>query len=240
MSERHELNLEARFRAEDQLYSSILHRPEDNKIMFWGLMLAILLHIVVLFVNFPDMRTVLPKEEKKVIVVRKYVPPPPPVQRQQQQVVQQKLTRKVPIPDPTPDEPEPIREPEPDIVVEAPPIPADAEILIGVPEAPPPSGPLVAGVGDVTNPVLIEATKVTPEYPELARQARLAGNCILQAVISKDGTVQDVKVLRVDKPGLGFEEAAIAAVEQWRYKPATQNGRPVDVYFTINVNFTLH
>ena len=80
MSERHELNLEARFRAEDQLYSSILHRPEDNKIMFWGLMLAILLHIVVLFVNFPDMRTVLPKEEKKVIVVRKYVPPPPPVQ----------------------------------------------------------------------------------------------------------------------------------------------------------------
>ena len=64
----------------------------------------------------------------------------------------------MPIPDPTPDEPEPIREPEPEIIDD--PIPPDVEILIGTPEPPPPSGPLLAGVGDVTNPTLIDESKV--------------------------------------------------------------------------------
>ena len=72
------------------------------------------------------------------------------------------------------------------------------------------------------------------------RRIKRLENVILQAVITKSGTVEDVKVLRVDKPNIGFESAAVAAVEQWRYKPATQAGRPVDVYFTINVSFTLH
>ena len=104
----------------------------------------------------------------------------------------------MPIPDPTPDEPEPIREPEPEIL--APPLPPDVEFLIGIPEAPPPppgpTGPLIAGTGDVTMPELIQETKVRPEYPGLARVARIEGNVILQAVIHADGTVGDLKVLR--------------------------------------------
>jgi protein TonB len=114
------------------------------------------------------------------------------------------------------------------------------KFLLGTPEAPPPSGPLLAGVGDVTNPIPIEETKIQPEYPELARVARLEGNVILQAIIHADGTVGDLEVLRVNRPNMGFETAAIEAVKQWRYQPATQNGKPVEVYFTVFIDFKLH
>ncbi|MEW5806620.1 MAG: energy transducer TonB [Acidobacteriota bacterium] len=51
--------------------------------------------------------------------------------------------------------------------------------------------------------------------------------------------MDDVCVLRVDTPGFNFEIAAAIAMRQWRYKPALQDGRPVDVYFIIKVNFSL-
>jgi len=46
-------------------------------------------------------------------------------------------------------------------------------------------------------------------------------------------------VLHCISPEVGFEEAAIEAIEQWRYEPALLNGRPVDVYLTVVVEFTL-
>ena len=109
-----------------------------------------------------------------------------------------------------------------------------------MPEAPPPTGPLLAGVNNVSNPVRIEASYVEPEYPELARVARVDGQVILQAIVRKDGSVGDASVIRINRPNLGFEEAAISAVQQWRYQAALQNGKPVEVYFTIVVDFSLH
>ncbi len=88
---------------------------------------------------------------------------------------------------------------------------------------------------DVVQPVLIH--KVNPEYPEIARKARIQGVVILEAVITKDGTVENVKVLRGVHPIL--DQSAANAAQQWRYKPATLNGKPVKVYFTITVKFTL-
>jgi TonB family protein len=118
---------------------------------------------------------------------------------------------------------------------------ADAESRIAPDEASAPSDePMLAGIHGVTNPVPIRTTLFQPEYPLQARAARLTGNVILQAVIRRDGTVGEIKVLRVDKPNLGFEQAAVEAVRKWRYQPATLHGDPVDVYFTINVDFTLH
>jgi protein TonB len=230
------LRLDEKMKAEDMLYSDLFH-SRDRNIMYYALGIAIVIHVVILLVNFPEMKRALkPQKAENVIVVKKYVPPPPKVERKQ--IVKKKLTKKVPIPDPTPDEPEPIREPEPEIEPE--PLPPDVEFLIGVPEPPPPQGPLLAGVGDVTNPVLIPETKIEPEYPELARVARLEGNVILQAIIHSDGAVGDIEVLRTNRPNMGFEDAAIEAVLQWRYKPALQNGKPVEVYFTVFVDFKLH
>jgi protein TonB len=81
---------------------------------------------------------------------------------------------------------------------------------------------------------LISAPK--PQYPALAKAARVQDYVMLQATISKQGTIEDLKVLH-GHPLLN--EAAIEAVKQWRYKPGLQNGKPVDVYFTIVVEFYL-
>jgi len=222
--------------------ASLSHRHEAHvKWIAFGI--AVLLHFGLMLLDFPDMKNVVQAEPKgNVIIVKKYIPPPPKVERQRAAAPDKRLSRRVPIPDPTPDEPEPIREPEPEIL--PPPLPPDVEFLIGIPDAPPPppgpAGPLIAGAGDVTMPELIPETKVRPEYPELARVARLEGNVILQAVIHGDGSVGDLKVLRCTQVELGFEEAAVEAVRQWKYVPATLDGRPVDVFFTVFVDFRLH
>ncbi len=60
---------------------------------------------------------------------------------------------------------------------------------------------------------------------------------IVQAIIDKQGNVTNVKVLK----GLpmGLEEAAVDAIKQWRFRPATLNGKPVTVYYNLTVNFKL-
>jgi periplasmic protein TonB len=78
--------------------------------------------------------------------------------------------------------------------------------------------------------------KPTPEYPPLAKMARIQGTVRLEAIISKDGTIQDLKVLS-GHPLL--VKAALDAVKQWRYQPTLLNGEPVEVVTEIDVNFTL-
>jgi protein TonB len=78
--------------------------------------------------------------------------------------------------------------------------------------------------------------QVKPTYPPLARQARIQGTVVLQAVIGKDGSIQGLKVVS-GHPMLA--PAALEAVKQWKYKPYFLNGEPVEVDTTINVNFTL-
>ncbi|MCP3980590.1 MAG: energy transducer TonB [bacterium] len=99
------------------------------------------------------------------------------------------------------------------------------------------SDPLLAGVGGVSNPVLITETKSNPAYPHQAREAKVSGSVILKAVIDEGGIVRRAEVLRSSRPGYGFEESAILAVKRWRYRPALLNGEPVKVYFTVFVEF---
>ena len=93
--------------------------------------------------------------------------------------------------------------------------------------------------GVVSNPELIPESRVVPLYPKKARARRQEGRVILQAVIRKDGTVGDLEVLNAPPAKYKFDEAAKAAVKQWRYRPALFHGEPVDVYFTIVVDFVL-
>ena len=86
----------------------------------------------------------------------------------------------------------------------------------------------------VTQGLLIH--KVQPNYPPLARQARIQGSVVLQAVISKDGAIENLRLVS-GHPMLA--PAAIDAVKQWRYKPYILNGEPVEVETQITVNFTL-
>jgi protein TonB len=78
--------------------------------------------------------------------------------------------------------------------------------------------------------------KVNPNYPPLARQARIQGTVILQAEISITGDIQNLRLIS-GHPMLA--PAAIEAVKQWKYKPYLLNGEPVEVETTVQVNFTL-
>jgi protein TonB len=78
--------------------------------------------------------------------------------------------------------------------------------------------------------------KVPPQYPPLARQARIQGTVILQAEISKEGNIINLQLVS-GHPMLA--PAAIEAVKQWKYKPYLLNGEPVEVETTVQVNFTL-
>jgi protein TonB len=78
--------------------------------------------------------------------------------------------------------------------------------------------------------------RIQPTYPPLAKQARIAGAVVLQAEISKDGSIQNLHVIS-GHPML--VPSAIEAVKQWKYKPYILNGEPVEVETTITVNFTL-
>src|SRR6267154_2443763 len=78
--------------------------------------------------------------------------------------------------------------------------------------------------------------RVQPNYPPLARQARIQGQVVLQAEISKDGAIQNLQLIS-GHPMLA--PAAIEAVKQWRYKPYLLNGEPVEVDTQVQVNFTL-
>ena len=86
----------------------------------------------------------------------------------------------------------------------------------------------------VTQGLLIR--KVQPNYPPLARQARIQGQVLLAAEISKDGTIENLHLIS-GHPMLA--PAAIEAVKQWKYKPYILNGEPVEVETQITVNFTL-
>jgi protein TonB len=88
--------------------------------------------------------------------------------------------------------------------------------------------------GQVESAKLIFQPK--PEYPPLAKMARIQGTVKLEAIISKDGNIQDLKVLQ-GHPLL--VKSAIEAVSRWRYQPTLLNGDPVEVVTEIDVNFTL-
>jgi protein TonB len=78
--------------------------------------------------------------------------------------------------------------------------------------------------------------KTTPIYPPIAKAARVSGTVILQAMISKSGTIEDLRV--ISGPAM-LQQAALDAVKTWRYRPYLLNNEPVEVETTINVIFSL-
>ncbi len=115
--------------------------------------------------------------------------------------------------------------------------------------------PVWGGIGEGTNPLplpppvptvrplrvshVMEGNlihRVQPEYPQLARQARIQGTVVLRAVISREGRIENLQVLS-GHPLLA--PAALDAVRQWRYRPYFLNDQPLEVETQITVNFTL-
>jgi TonB family protein len=82
-----------------------------------------------------------------------------------------------------------------------------------------------------------ELDRVIPRYPVAARNARVQGPVVVRGIVRRDGTIDNVEVIKDLPYGLG--EEARRAVSRWRFRPATYQGEPIDVYYTVTVNFRL-
>jgi protein TonB len=78
--------------------------------------------------------------------------------------------------------------------------------------------------------------KVIPTYPVVAQAIRESGTVVLQATISRNGSIENLRV--VEGPAM-LRQAALDAVKQWRYRPYMLNGQPVEVETTVDVQFKL-
>ena len=210
----------------------------DRRRLRIALLAAVVLHLVLFAVIVPEGKPkalrVGPKRQVYMVQQIKFKPPPP---RQAQKVVKpKKQTRKIPIPDPTPDEPEPIVQeivdiPDADLT-------AVEDAIFGIPEGglfPGLSGPPRRVGGAVKPPRRIHGPQ--PLYTEEARLGRVQGVVILEAIIDEAGDVHSVKVLK----GLpkGLSESASDTALQWKFEPATLAGQPVAVYLNLTVRFSL-
>jgi len=103
------------------------------------------------------------------------------------------------------------------------------------PPPPPPPAPVVpvrVG-GQISTPALLH--RVEPVYPDIAAAAHVVGTVILEAVVGTDGCVESVKVLR-SRPLL--DNAAIAALKEWRYTPLVLNNIPTPFVLTVTFSFS--
>jgi periplasmic protein TonB len=192
--------------------------PEDRRRIRRGLVAAIVLHLVLLFARLPAWGPApkrLEAVQDQAMKVQFLKPPPPPPK------VEPKLEpkpKRIPRPDETP------QEPEPEVAPEPPQIESDASPVA----EPVQTGPVRVAPGQ--GPGLIK--RVEPKYPPIAQAARMQGTVVLDAIIHKDGSVGEIKVLR--STNQLFDQATIDALKQWRYTPG-----PYDVILTVTVNFKM-
>jgi protein TonB len=216
---------------------------------------AILLGILILI---PLIYTeALPKQQLMTFLVAPPPPPPPPpppattMVKVVKQVVSEINNGQLRTPTKIPEKVQMIKEEE-----APPPVSGIGGVVGGVPGGVPGGqmGGVIGGIISSTpvaipkaaTPIRVRVSQgvsqgllihqVKPAYPPLARQARIQGSVVLQAVIAKDGSIQGLKVVS-GHPML--TTSAVDAVKQWRYKPYFLNGEPVEVETQITVNFTL-
>lgn len=212
---------------------------DDGRVLWLALAAAVALHLsVLLFVALPELPSpIAPEPARTPTDLTKWKIPPPEPERPRPPD-QRRPERMLPVPDPDPERPEPIREVAREEIEYTPPV--DLPLEIGTPPPPPPATPFDLTHAEIVPPELIMDSKVEPDFPELARVVRQSGRVVLRAVIDEDGAVDEIEVVECNQPSFGFEEAAIEAVQQWRYRPATLRDRPVAVYFVVLVEFKLH
>ena len=226
--------------------------------------IAIFFHVALFLMVFPSVSRQIFRQSEQVLVLKNLAPAGggslPKARPQIKAIAPTERPILVPIPDPTPNDPEPIRRTETvqvDRVVNE----MTADLSLGDIDAPagadgiggpgtgtgpttgpgsqagaPGTGAYPMGYPGVVDPVLL--VKTTPTYTNEAIKAKVQGVVVLQAYIRKNGRVDQASVLR--GLGYGLEQQAIKEiVTNWRFRPATYQGSPVDLLATIEVTFSL-
>lgn len=222
-------------------------RTSTLAFVFQAIIIGVMVLIPLLFTE------ALPKTQLMTFLVAPPPPPPPPPPAEPVHVVKKVETdiinNQLRTPTKIPKKVEMIKE------EEAPP-PQMAGVVGGVPGGVP-GGSLNGVMGGIisSTPVAVPRVavqrvrvsqgvtqgmvirRVQPQYPQMAKIARVQGAVVLAAVIGKDGAIQNLHVISSASPLLN--QSAIDAVKQWRYKPYILNGEPVEVDTTVTVNFSL-
>lgn len=241
-----DLRLEDRLRATGEHHLSLLHRGEGGRIGA-AIAAAVAIHVAALLIPFPaagSSRSPAPRPAvRKPVEAQAVVPGPPelphpaPPTREapgSPVVAAVRPASISPAPAPLPDVLEPLVESEQEMAPDE--LPSDVAILLGAPE-PPPAGPTPVETGVATVPELIPESRVLPVFPQRARQLGVSGTVLLDVSVLADGSVGAVTVLRCTPSDVGFCQSAARAVKRWRYRPALHNGRPVQAYVTVQVDF---
>jgi protein TonB len=111
--------------------------------------------------------------------------------------------------------------------------PAGPNVTVGPPAAAPSKKPLQISQGVLAGYLL---GSIRPEYPQIARAAHVDGSVVIDAIISRSGTIESARI--VSGPPM-LQPAALAAVRQARYRPFLLNGQPTEVQTTITINFRM-
>ncbi len=154
-----------------------------------------------------------------------------------------RLEREFPTPTPIPPTPTPTETETPLPSSTPTPPPTDTPVpptATPIPPTPTPSvreGDIVIRGPGVVPPVVLYREE--PKYPPVAEKMRVTGMVEADALIGTDGSVEEVRITRVEGQKLGFEAATEAAIKNWRYRPATKDGTKVRMWVTIRVPFRL-
>jgi protein TonB len=254
--------VETKFTPRPMFADSVLEFGQQKKRQSFATVTSFILNclaigvLLIMPLAFPES---LPKGQLLTFLVAPPPPPPPPppaaeVQRVVRQIQTDMLnTGQLRTPSRIPQRVQMIREEE-----APPPMPSVGGVVGGVPGGIP-GGQLGGVIGGIVNatsaavPKFVPVTpqrvrisqgvtkgllvqKIEPQYPPLARAARVQGDVVLSAVIDTNGQITNLQLVS-GHPML--VPAAIAAVKQWRYKPYLLNGQPVEVETTITVIFSL-
>lgn len=210
---------------------------ESDETLKLGLLAALVLILIGLWMPLPSwgrdlVMQVAPDQQPQKRHVLK--PKPKEVVRR---TVQQRRARQQPMPDRTPDMPEPvIAAPNvvaPDVAWQGP----DWDVDMA---PPPPQQEDVLTMASLGLEPPVITRRVRPNYPERAQRVGLQGYVIVEAVMRKDGSITDARVVRqLGRGKFGFETAALAALQQWEFEPGKVQGRAVDVRMHFTVHFQL-
>lgn len=204
--------------------------------------IAVALHAAALFIpvrSAPGPVPALPERPEGIVIARWMPPPtageirslpsPPMPERIAEESAREPLVRRGPLPAWIL---EPVPEPPPSARLED--LPPEATVL---PVPPPVDADLPRAPVEVVRPLPIPEAKVEPEYPAVARALRARGSVVVEVTVGVDGAVKSARVLECSRPGVGFEEAALAAVRRWAFRPGRLGDEPVEASTVVRVEF---
>lgn len=159
----------------------------------------------------------------------------------QEEALRKRLEEEFPTPTPIPPTPTPTETATPTATATATRVPPTATPVPSPTPIPPTATPAVRE-GDIVSPgpgvvIPVPIQQDPPEYPRMAHKMERQGVVEAEILVGVNGSVEDIRIIKVDPRGLGFEEATEAAVKKWRYKPATKLGVKVRMWVTIRVPF---